>query len=76
MAVAIVADNQIRIAEQLENEAAAINLGWMDQIQELELGKKLSLIMNSTDLRQTLSREAARICDGVGAERVAKEMLK
>ena len=61
------ADNQLGIAKGLAKARAAINLGKFDSVSESDVAK---VLRNLSDKKlKELSRNAGRICDGLGAER-------
>jgi spore coat polysaccharide biosynthesis predicted glycosyltransferase SpsG len=65
------ADNQTGIAERLEMDGVAINLGGHEAIYEKELAMVLGEIMDDLPRRRAMSERGRRLVDGCGAARVA-----
>ena len=70
-----VADNQIRIAEQLAKSGAAINLGRVENLSSKVLLEQLIRLIENSDIRASMSRTGQELIDGKGASRVVAEML-
>jgi len=72
----ILAQNQARIAQGLDEAGAAINLGWLQDLHEEDLAKHLAEIISRWEVRQRLSRMGQKLVDGLGAERVVSYLLE
>lgn len=70
-----VADNQIRIAEQLDKAGAAINLGSVDDFTTASLLEELTGLIEDHQVRALMSRKGQELVDGKGASRVVTAML-
>jgi len=70
-----VADNQIRIAAQLGEVGAAINLGSIDELSSAHLTREISRVIGDQELRLRMSERGQELVDGKGAYRVVAEML-
>lgn len=69
------ADNQESIAKGLHSAGAAISIGKADEVGSVDVARILeSLRLNPHRMRE-LSQNAAAICDGLGASRVAEAMV-
>ena len=71
-----VADNQLRIADQLDKAGAAISLGSVDDLTPARLLKDLTGLMEDRQLRSRMSRKGRELVDGKGATRVVARMLE
>lgn len=71
-----VADNQLRIADQLDKAGAAINLGSVDDLTTELLLKELTRLMEDRQRRALMSRKGQELVDGKGAARVVARMLE
>ncbi len=63
------ADNQIAMTTLLDSYGALVNADISD------LGAAWSRLIGDAPLRQTLAQRSAELCDGRGAERVAKALM-
>ena len=70
----VVADNQSDIAEGLDRDGAAVNLGRLDDLGPDSLVDALQGLIRNGEARRRMSRAAARVCDGNGAWRVVREI--
>ncbi len=70
----VLARNQERIANELEKEGAAINLGRYQDISFHSIAAQLQLLLLNAELRSKLATHASRIVDGKGAQRVVTEI--
>ena len=74
-AVIIVAENQKRVAQGLARSCAAINCGWSYRLQDTDLARTLTLLLNDPQKRAAMGREARLLVDGHGAKRVVEKMM-
>lgn len=74
-ALIAVADNQLPIAQALAQRGAAVNLGASSEVDEVRLARAVGGLLAMPKLVQTMSAQAAQVCDGHGARRVASRML-
>ncbi|MFC1954514.1 UDP-2,4-diacetamido-2,4,6-trideoxy-beta-L-altropyranose hydrolase [Chloroflexota bacterium] len=70
----VIADNQQRVAEELEQHQVGKNLGWVSNISTDFLVEAINLFMKDARLRVKMSNNARRIVDGQGARRVINSM--
>jgi len=70
-----IADNQNRIADALEKNHAAIILGNQHNIKPELFSKKLIELSSNPDQLKSMAVAASTICDGLGANRVAENVL-
>jgi len=70
----VIADNQERIAVELDSAGAAINLGLSSAIGEQDITSAIENLMNNPEKLNDMSARAAALCDGRGAERVINEI--
>jgi len=72
--IIVMADNQIQVAKRLEELGVAKNLGWHEDVSELDIvNATLSLIKN-TDERHKMSELGQEFVDGKGTSRVIEQM--
>ena len=60
------ADNQHYIAKNLHNIGAVLNIGWHEDITELDIAKALEVFCLKPERVYKVSRSALHICDGLG----------
>lgn len=72
--IIVLAGNQRGIAEGLEKLGAAINLGWHEAIDEMEIAKGIESLLSDDAERLRMARTAQKLVDGRGAERVVAAM--
>ncbi len=66
-----VADNQRGVASALAAAGAVENLGWWEAIDAECVARSLAALSADADRRRAMSAAAAKLCDGLGARRVA-----
>ncbi len=64
------ADNQTRLAKQLDERGCAVHLGSAQEASSKSLPHRLNTLLNSFEVRQRLSMRARELVDGAGASRV------
>ncbi len=69
--VAVMAENQRDVARRLEASGAASVAGNSDDLSAESLGRALRRLAGSCTERARMSANAARLCDGRGADRIA-----
>jgi UDP-2,4-diacetamido-2,4,6-trideoxy-beta-L-altropyranose hydrolase len=74
-AVVILAKNQEKIAEGLDNAAAAINLGWHSELTSSLITDCLLNLIENKDKRTELILNGNKLVDGLGVERVLNQMV-
>jgi UDP-2,4-diacetamido-2,4,6-trideoxy-beta-L-altropyranose hydrolase len=74
-AVVILAKNQEKIALGLHDATAAINLGWYSSLTSEALTDCLLNLIENKDKRMELSSNGKNLVDGLGVERVQKQMV-
>ncbi|WP_252228733.1 MULTISPECIES: UDP-2,4-diacetamido-2,4,6-trideoxy-beta-L-altropyranose hydrolase [unclassified Clostridium] len=70
----IIADNQRDVAINLDNKGIIKNLGWYSSINEKDLRKSILELDNAIYKRIEMSKKATNFIDGMGAERILKEI--
>ena len=70
------AKNQEKCANSLGSATAAVAVGAFDCLHVSELAESIKRIVCSPRLRRELARNAERIIDGKGAERIVRKMLQ
>lgn len=71
----IVADNQVRLAQEAQQQGLAFNLGWHHELDTTRLYSALDRLLHNPALRETMSRRGQESIDGRGAQRVANTLL-
>ncbi len=66
----VLADNQTALAEGMAEQGAAINLGWHAAVDEVLIVRALSELLADPARQAEMSRNARRLVDGRGADRV------
>jgi UDP-2,4-diacetamido-2,4,6-trideoxy-beta-L-altropyranose hydrolase len=72
--LAVLAENQRPIAEELADEGFAVNLGWYESLSESDLRGHLVRLMRDRHFRETASARGRHLVDGSGADRVVTSM--
>lgn len=70
-----IADNQKLISQNLHKAGAAINLGWHTDLSPEDIAESAIDLIKSPERMSLLSSNAANICDGLGAKRVAQTII-
>ena len=70
-----VADNQIGIAEALQQAGAAIHLGWHDEITPNSITETLQKMLYNNERMEDISESGQRLIDGKGGKRILRSML-
>ena len=73
--VVILADNQARMARALDDAGVVMALDVRDEAFDQRLVTAVERLFSDGELRDRLSRNAAHLCDGRGAGRVADAIL-
>jgi UDP-2,4-diacetamido-2,4,6-trideoxy-beta-L-altropyranose hydrolase len=69
-----VAENQRALAQELNDRGCAIHLGKPQDLSEERIAWQLERLLDSSEIRLSLSRRARQLVDGKGAERVTSIM--
>jgi UDP-2,4-diacetamido-2,4,6-trideoxy-beta-L-altropyranose hydrolase len=72
--VLILAENQRSIAEILDADGFAINLGWYTLLESSDIAHQLRSIIISSEIRGNLSNCARQLVDGGGPMRVIRQL--
>lgn len=70
----VLADNQRPAAEELGRRGAIVNLGEGTDLGAAVLSLQLASLVNSQELRNTMSARGRELVDGFGAERVVRAL--
>ena len=73
--IIVIADNQIRIADELSNVGAGINWGWHENITSKQYTQIVTEIMQDKSKRSCLAEQGKRLVDGKGRQRIIGAML-
>lgn len=71
-----IADNQLRIAEELEKQKVSIYSGKKDELNKEELIEKVKELIKNQTLRKKMSSNGKKLVDGKGKQRVVNFMEK
>ena len=74
--IVIVAENQRRIAEELDAIEVVQNLGWHDDVSVERLAAAVNVLQHDSSRRLRMSERGRTLVDGRGAERVAQALLE
>ena len=70
----ILADNQEPIAQSLHKKGIMKNLGWFNQVYEPHIQREVSKLSVDKKSRQEMAGKGHLLVDGLGVERVVKEI--
>jgi spore coat polysaccharide biosynthesis predicted glycosyltransferase SpsG len=65
-------DHQARVAEALAIAGATVSLGWYHEVETSAVARAVAELSGNPSRLREMSRSAAAITDGAGAERVAE----
>lgn len=68
-------ERHAKVAEHFVTSNAAIHAGIGRNVTETQLSEMINDIIDNTQRRLLLSREAKRLCDGKGTENIIKELI-
>ncbi|QKQ73548.1 UDP-2,4-diacetamido-2,4,6-trideoxy-beta-L-altropyranose hydrolase [Nostoc sp. TCL240-02] len=68
--VLILADNQQDIAEKLANINVAVNLGWYQDISEVEIAQAINKLLLANQVRMKIIQKGQKLIDGYGVTRI------
>ena len=71
----VLADNQKTIAENMHLAGALLNLGLVENIKKINFLSHLEALCNDKSLYNSLSQNAYKLCDGLGCQRIIKEVI-
>lgn len=69
-----VAENQYALAEELNNRGCAIHLGKPQDLSAEQVASQLERLLESSEIRSSLSQRARELVDGKGGQRVTSIM--
>ena len=72
--ILVLAENQRKIAEGLEQTGISVNLGPFEDCSEDKLEKAIVELIHTKQRRERMSRRGRRLVDGLGAVRVVREL--
>ncbi len=73
--VLLQADNQIPVAESMEEEGTIINMGFGNRLKIEKLAERIEDLMNNVEERKNMSRRGKRLIDTLGARRCVDVIL-
>ena len=74
MLVIVTADNQRENVRAMHQAGIAENLGWHKNVDKNNIAGQLGAMMDSQELRQSMSRTQRGMVDGLGSERILSKM--
>jgi UDP-2,4-diacetamido-2,4,6-trideoxy-beta-L-altropyranose hydrolase len=72
----ILAENQTRVAEDLEVLEIIVNMGWHDRVSMEDLSGALKKLIDDPGKRQDMSKKGMSLVDGKGVERIISAMSR
>jgi len=72
--VMVLADNQKEIAEELEREGVVVNLGWHEDVTEMDIKDAVQNLLADSDKRSSMGLKGKMMVDGNGAIRVVEKI--
>lgn len=73
--VMILADNQKEIAVELDKEGVVVNLGWHEDVTEMDIRDAVQSLLADSDKRRSMGVKGKMMVDGNGATRVVEKMI-
>ena len=67
----VIADNQVRLAQEAERQGIAINMGWYHELEAARLYSALDNLILNYELRAQMAMHGQKLIDGRGTQRVA-----
>jgi len=74
--IMVMADNQKKIAEELDSYGISINLNWFEDVTEEYIKKAGENLIKDRNKREKMSTKGRKLVDGRGVERVVEEITK
>lgn len=71
----VTADNQLKIASELDARGAAVNLGWHEEVDVVAITGALEGLLTDGRRRREMAAAGQELVDGLGARRVAEVLL-
>jgi len=68
-------DHQLLVAEHMETEGCMLNLGYGDDRSENLITAAVASLASDREQRQSMANAGPRVCDGLGARRLAELVL-
>lgn len=72
--IIVLADNQRKIADRLEEEGTAVNLGWHEAVEKEEIADQIETLLRNDEQRIRMARKGQELVDGWGANRIVSCM--
>ncbi|MEW5766979.1 MAG: UDP-2,4-diacetamido-2,4,6-trideoxy-beta-L-altropyranose hydrolase [bacterium] len=72
--ILVLADNQKKLADGLDNYGNSVSLGWFEDVTEESIKEAVEDLIDNKARREEMSRKGRELVDGRGVERVANEM--
>ena len=73
--ILVLAENQKRVAEKLDEHGAAINLGWYEVVASDMIAKAFQEMVLEKEVRAKMSSCGRKIVDGIGGKRILMSMM-
>lgn len=71
----MIADNQKRLTQELENRGLVANLGWHASLEVESMAEQIETFVGDRDFRENIGRKGMDVVDGQGSLRVAEAIL-
>lgn len=73
--VMVLADNQKEIAEELERKGVVVNLGWHEDVTEMDIRDAVQNLLADSDKRKSMGLKGKIMVDGNGTIRVVEKII-
>ena len=74
--VMVLADNQKDIAEELEKEGVVVNLGWHEDVTEMDIKNAVENLLADSDKREKMNLKGKEMVDGIGIKKVVEKIIE
>ena len=74
--VMVLADNQKDIAEELEKEGVVVNLGWHEDVTEMDIKNAVENLLADSDKRGKMNLKGKEMVDGIGIKKVVEKIIE
>jgi len=74
--VMVLADNQKDIAEELGKEGVVVNLGWHEDVTEMDIKNAVENLLADSDKRGKMSLKGKEMVDGIGIKKVVEKIIE
>ena len=74
--VMVLADNQKDIAEELGKEGVVVNLGWHEDVTEMDIKNAVENLLADSDKRGKMNLKGKEMVDGIGIKKVVEKIIE